>query len=59
MYYIICDGQIVDTSSRPPTSEELQEWANDLDAEAYIIEGEHFGMTAYPEDDDADDESEE
>ena len=55
MYYIICDGQLVDSLDKRPTHEELQQWANDLDAEAYVIRGEHAGMSVYP-DDDKDDE---
>ncbi len=50
MFYIICDGMIVDSSDRRPTHEEVKQWANDLDAEAYVIRGEHAGITEYPDD---------
>lgn len=55
MYYIICDGTVVNSSSNCPSCEELQQWANDLDAHAYVIKGEHTGMTADPDSDEDED----
>lgn len=49
MFYIICDGQVVDTSDKRPSWKELKQWANDLNAEAYVIRGEHAGMSAEPD----------
>ena len=60
MFYIICDGTVCESLNKCPTDDDLQQWANDLDAEAYVIRGEHYGMTAYPQsDDDEEDEEDE
>ncbi len=54
MYYIMSesDGKILETSMSVPTQEELQEIANYMDCDVYVIQGEHFGMTAAPRYDD-------
>ena len=58
MYYIVCDGVISNTQDKRPTQSELQKWADDTQCECYVIQGQHGGMTAYPEvDDEANTES--
>lgn len=49
MYFIMADSQIVGEVYSCPTDADLQEWANDLDCEVWVLQGEHFGMTAQPD----------
>lgn len=51
MYYIVAGGQIVDDSWNFPKEEDLQKWADDLNAHVYVIQGEHAGLTAEPRED--------
>lgn len=48
MYYIVCGEQIVESQWTEPTKEGLQEWADSLQKDAYVIYGEHYGMGAEP-----------
>ena len=48
MFYIIVGGHIVDAQSKEPSQETLQQWADSIGDSAYVIEGEHAGLSAEP-----------
>lgn len=53
MYYIMRkeNGRILESQMNRPTTKELQETANFMRCEVYVIQGEHTGMSAAPDDD--------
>jgi hypothetical protein len=61
-YYIISeeDSSILGSQMRPPTQEELQEDADFFGVGVWVLDGEHYGMTAEPKrkEDDAEDPGE-
>lgn len=48
MYYILTENgsQIVDSQMHRPTQAELDGMAQEFKCSLYVIEGEHYGMTA-------------
>ncbi len=51
MYYIMSyEDRILESVNQPPTQDELQAEANFFGCSVYVIDGEHYGMTADPED---------
>lgn len=53
MYYIMSEegSHILESQSNRPTAKELQETANFMRCEIYVIQGEHTGMSAAPDED--------
>lgn len=52
MYYIIAESEIVDQTYRRPEESELKQWANDMDCEVWVIDGEYAGISVYPDEPD-------
>ena len=52
IYYIMSEegSHILETQSNCPTAKELQETANFMSCAVYVIQGEHTGMSAAPDD---------
>lgn len=48
MYYVIVGGTIYEAIHIMPTTEEMQEIANEQGEEVYIIRGEHAGLSVEP-----------
>lgn len=58
MYYIMSyEDRILESVNQPPTQAELQAEANFFGCSVYVIDGEHYGMTADPEDEENEDET--
>ncbi len=53
MYYIMSEegSHILEIQSNRPTAKELQETANFMGCAVYVIQGEHAGMSAAPDND--------
>ena len=51
MYYIIVGGTIYETPYNEPSQDELQELADRYNEHVYVIRGEHYGMSAEPQED--------
>lgn len=53
MYYIMSSETdcILETVSTPPTQDELQTEADFFNCAVYVIEGQHYGMSAEPSED--------
>lgn len=53
-YCIMVDHTVVEVVSKPPTQEDIQCVANECCGSAYVISGQHFGISADPQADDDD-----
>lgn len=58
MYYIMSENEnrILDTDFYPPTEDDLQAQANYYNCAVYVIEGQHYGMSAEPQSEDKEQE---